>query len=258
MSQTDRPVALVTGGGTGIGAAVARALAKDYHVIICGRRYEPLQTIAAETGGHAIQADLSDVQPSVEIVQQVVDRFGRLDALVLNAGIVEPAPVTTMSLDSWQRQIMVNLTSPFLTVQAALPHLARQKGAIVGIASAAAKHTGAGLSAYGVSKAGMVRLMQSVAFEAAASGVRANAVSPGWVRTEMGDMEMTALFGSPEAGYAQVSEHVPQRRAASPDEIAAVVGFLLSHAASYMTGAHVEVDGGSSIVDAGMLAFNDG
>lgn len=256
MTQTDRPVALVTGGGSGIGAAIARALCPDFQVVICGRRLEPLQVIAGETGGLALQADLSQPEPSVDIVRQTVDRFGRLDALVLNAGIVEPASVAKMALDSWQRQIMVNLTAPFLTAQAALPHLIRQKGGIVGIASAAARHTGAGLSAYGVSKAGLVRLIQSIAFEYAGAGVRANAVSPGWVRTEMGDMEMTALCGSPEAGYARATQHVPQRRAAQPDEIAAVVRFLLSPAATFMTGANVEVDGGSGVVDAGMLAFN--
>lgn len=112
MNQTDRPVALVTGGGSGIGAAIARALGTDHRVVICGRRIEPLQSIAGEIDGLALQADLSLPEASITIVEQTIDRFGRLDALVLNAGIVEPAPFADMALDSWQRQIMVNLTSP--------------------------------------------------------------------------------------------------------------------------------------------------
>lgn len=112
MTLTDRPVALVTGGGSGIGAAIARTLSKDDLVVVCGRRIEPLEIVAHETDGVVLQADLSQPEASTTTVHRTIDRFGRLDALVLNAGIVEPASVTDLPLDSWQRQIMVNPLSP--------------------------------------------------------------------------------------------------------------------------------------------------
>lgn len=256
MTSQDRPVALVTGGGSGIGAAITRRLAQEYQVVICGRRPEPINQLADETGAVAIVCDLSNIAETQDLPQRIMERFGRLDALVLNAGVVIPAPMAEMPIADWERQLHVNLTSPFALAQAALPFLICQKGSIVGIASAAAHATGMGLSAYSASKAGLIRLIQSLAFENARHGLRANAVSPGWVRTEMGDMEMAELGGTAEEGYARVTRHIPQRRTADPAEIAGIVAFLLSDAASFMNGSVVTADGGGRTVDVGMLAFD--
>lgn len=256
MTADQRPIALVTGGGSGIGAAIAHHLAAEFRVVICGRRPEPIERLASEIGGLALVCDLANLSETKALPDRIVDRFGRLDALVLNAGIVMPNPIAEMTVEDWQAQLTVNLTSPFVLSQAALPHLLQRQGRIVGIASVAAHATGMGLSAYSASKAGLIRLIQSLAFENARHGLRANAVSPGWVRTEMGDMEMAELGGSADQGYARVTRQIPQRRAAHASEIAAVVAFLLSDAASFVNGSVVTADGGGRTVDVGMLAFD--
>lgn len=256
MNITDLPVALVTGGGSGIGAAIARRLCRTHQVVICGRRPEPLERIAGETRAVAVLCDLADLDQTKALPEKIYSRLGRLDAVILNAGIVAPSPVGEMPIKDWETQLRINLTSPFVLSQAALPYLIERKGSIVGIASAAAHATGMGLSAYSASKAGLIRLIQSIAFENARHGVRANAISPGWVRTEMGDMEMAELGGTIDEGYAQVTKHVPERRAADSAEIAGIVAFLMSSDASFMNGSVVTADGGSQTVDVGMLAFD--
>jgi NAD(P)-dependent dehydrogenase (short-subunit alcohol dehydrogenase family) len=205
----------------------------------------------------SIVGDVSVETDVKRIVQTAVGSFGQLDGLVLNAGILRAAPAAEMSLQDWRAQLDVNLTGPFMIAREALPHLIKAKGALVSISSIGAIQVGAGLAAYSASKAGLTMLTQTIAFENARHGMRANVISPGWVRTEMGDMEMGSLGdGDPDAGYRLVTKLVPQRRPGDPREIAEAVAWLLSPQASYMNGAVINVDGGAASVCASMTAFD--
>jgi meso-butanediol dehydrogenase/(S,S)-butanediol dehydrogenase/diacetyl reductase len=252
---------LVTGGGTGIGAAVARALAADgRRVAICGRRAEPLRAVAAQTGALDVVCDISDGDQVERLVESVVREFGRLDGLVLNAGVIAPGGVAELSAADWSAMVSVNLTGAFLVAKAALGHLIETGGSIVSVASVAALRAASDMGGYAATKAGLAMLTQSLAIDHAHQGLRANVVCPGWTITEMADEEMAAFGGErglaiPDA-YKLVTALVPQRRAASADEVAAVVTWLLSDQASYVNGALIPVDGAASAVDVGTTAFD--
>jgi NAD(P)-dependent dehydrogenase (short-subunit alcohol dehydrogenase family) len=260
LAQNDsgKPVILITGGGTGIGAAAARRLAADNEVVICGRRRAALDKVAEHGGIHPIVADISDPPAARGLIADIVARFGRLDGLVLNAGILINSPFGDIPLEDWNQQIAINLTGPFVLAQAALPHLLARQGAIVSISSVGGIQTGPGLAAYSASKAGLTLMTQAIAYEHARHGLRANIVAPGWIRTEMGDEEMATMnIADDLAGaYAKVSEEVPQRRAGSSEEAAEAIAWLLSPAASFVNGAVLAVDGGSLIANVGMTFFD--
>jgi meso-butanediol dehydrogenase / (S,S)-butanediol dehydrogenase / diacetyl reductase len=242
-------VALVTGGGTGIGAATARRFGEEgAAVVVTGRRPEPLEALARETGAVVVQGDVADASHVAEAVATAIDRFGRLDVLVNNAGIGGP---------DWQRVIDVNLTGARLTSEAALPHLVEHRGSIVNVSSVSAFVAHGGGAAYNTSKAGLVMLTKSLALDYGPQGVRVNAVCPGWVRTEMGDRSMDKLAAARaitrDEAYARTARHVPLGRAGRPEEIAAACLFLASNEASFVTGATLVVDGGATTVDITML-----
>lgn len=252
---------IVTGGGTGIGAAVARALtAGGDRVAIVGRRPGALAAVAAQTGALDVVCDVSDPAQVSACVDLVADRFGGLDGLVLNAGIMLPGGVADLAPTDWDAMVAVNLTGAFHVARAALPHLLARRGVIVSVASVAALRAASGMGGYAVTKAGLTMLTQSLAVDHAHEGLRANVVCPGWTVTEMADEEMTA-FGASRGlavrqAYELVTSLVPARRAATADEVAAVVAWLLSDAASYVNGAVIPVDGAGSAVDVGTVPFD--
>ncbi|WP_215451712.1 SDR family NAD(P)-dependent oxidoreductase [Streptomyces sp. ATCC 21386] len=196
MTADQGHVVLVTGGGTGIGAAITRALADSGdRVVICGRREAPLRAVSEETGAHVVVADVSEPAGLTKVVDDTVAMFGRLDGLVVNHGIIHVGRVDEVTPEQWDDTIRINLTSPFLLVRAALPPLLAARGAVVAVSSVAALRASEGMAAYSVSKAGLLLLTHSLAVDHGRDGLRANAVCPGWTATEMGDMEMAELAG---------------------------------------------------------------
>ncbi len=178
--------ALVTGGSSGIGLAIARALREDgYDLTLAARNRERLETAAAELGGHAVAADVAREEDCERIVSEHEQRFRRLDVLVNSAGVGVGARIEDMETKQWNLQLDVNLRGAFLVTRSALPLLKASRGVVVNVASIAGTIAAPGLSAYGAAKAGLISLTRSLNAEHADDGIRATAICPGFVDTPM-------------------------------------------------------------------------
>jgi meso-butanediol dehydrogenase/(S,S)-butanediol dehydrogenase/diacetyl reductase len=240
MPGLDEKRALVTGGGTGIGAAVAARLQADgVHVTVMGRREAPLAAVSP----HYVVGDVT--RP--EDCRRAVEAVGPLDILVHNA--------SSGGASDWDGVIAVNVHGAQTLLEHAEPGLIERRGAIVTVGSTAAVVSGAVAADYNTAKAGLVMWTRSQAVRLGPHGVRANAVCPGWVRTPMADRSMGALGDDVDEMYRKVTRFAPLRRPAEPDELAAVICFLASPAASYVTGAVIMADGGSTAVDVLMVDY---
>ena len=241
-----RNTVLVTGAAMGIGRAVAATLAAEgSNLVLLDRDAAALQKTASEIGGStAIQvgsvATLSDCEAAVRLA---VERFGRLTGVSHNAGIQRYGDVVTTTPALWDEVISVNLTGGFNVAKAAMPELRRHKGVIVLTASVQGMAAQKGALAYVVAKHGLIGLVTGMAMDEAANGVRVLGVAPGSVDTPM-LRDAINLDPDPVALNAEVDAMHPLGRRARPEEIAAVISFLLSDKASFMTGETVRVDGG--------------
>ncbi|UVC08010.1 SDR family oxidoreductase [Rhizobium sp. TH2] len=253
--------AVITGGGTGIGAAVARRLASEgANLVLVGRRREPLEVIAGETGAAIVQADAADGAVMGKATAGIIERFGGIDVLVANAGGHGAGATTEMSDETWALATRLNLDTAFVSARACLPSLIERKGAIVVVSSIAGLFAAPEAIGYITMKHALIGLAKSLARDYGRKGVRTNTVCPGWVRTPMADDEMQMIIEmhglkSLDEAYVLVTKDVPLGRAALPEEVANAIAFLASAEASMINGAVLAIDGGAGTVDLPTLAF---
>lgn len=242
-------VALVTGATSGIGQACAIAFAAAGAKVACvGRKEAALQDVserirALDTEALTVQADLSAAGEGERVVNETTKAFGGIDVLVNAAGHISSGTIENTSLDAWDVMMNVNVAAPFQLMQKALPSLIERRGNIVNVSSVTGLRAFPGVLAYCVSKAALDQLTRCASLELAAKGVRVNAVNPGVVVTEI-----HKRGGMSEEAYAAFLEHSktthPLGRTGRPEEIAALVLFLASDEASWITGATYSIDGG--------------
>lgn len=241
MSTLEGKIALVTGGGSGIGLAVARRFAQEgAHVFITGRREAQLAEAVARIGGRveAIAGDLTSSSDLARLFDTIHARAGRLDILVNSSGVAEPAQLEETTEEHFDRAFGLNVRAMVFTVQHAVRHMG-EGGAIVLIGSIAGGMANAGYGAYSASKAAVRSYARTWNAELAPRGIRVNTLSPGPTDTPMFDQV------SDEFRQA-VSERIPARRLGNPDEVAAAALFLASRESTYVSGAELVIDGGLS------------
>ena len=245
---TQTPRALVTGGSSGMGLAVARRLvARGLPVMICGSDADRLDRARAEIvkgGGtcETVGLDLSTPAAPAAAVERCVERLGGIEILVNNAGIAEFCDFGEMTAASWGRSLDLMARAPMLATQAAAPHMkAAGGGRVVNNASISGSLSEPGSAQYSAAKAAVISLTKTTAVDLAVDGIRANAVAPGWIRTPLSEQFLR------EADPESVKAINPVGRVGDPDEVAVVIEFLALDAPDYLTGETIHIDGGQAV-----------
>jgi 3-oxoacyl-[acyl-carrier protein] reductase len=236
FASLEGKLALVTGGSRGIGRAIALELGRAGAEVVVGYRTgrEEAESVAAEIGGRALEADVSDA----ESAKALVEAAGDVDVLVNNAGLTRDGLLVRMSDEDWRTVIDTNLSSVFYTCRAAArPMMRKRAGSIVNVSSIVGVHGNGGQTNYAASKAGIIGFTKSLARELGSRNVRANVVAPGYVTTQLTDVL------PPEATDAMLA-NTPLGRLGDPEDVAGAVRFLCSDAAAFVTGDVLLVDGG--------------
>ncbi|SDP70415.1 meso-butanediol dehydrogenase / (S,S)-butanediol dehydrogenase / diacetyl reductase [Ralstonia sp. 25mfcol4.1] len=245
MNRFQDKVVIVTGAGSGIGAAAARRFASEgAAVVLAGRTLDKLERVASDlpNAQHLVQVtDVSQLEQVEALVRAAVDRFGRLDVMVNNAGVAPEGRATEATVEDWRTVMATDLDGVFFGARAALPHLIRTKGCIVNTASVSGLGADWKLCFYNAAKGGVVNLTRALALDYGRDGVRINAVCPTLTRTDL-----TVDMFKDEALLDKFRERIALGRTAEPDDIAGAIAFLASDDARYITGVNLPVDGGLS------------
>lgn len=243
-------VAVVTGAARGIGLATAKMfVARGWGVVLVDRDEEALADVPVTEAMHAICADVSAPEAVAEMMAEAANHWGRLDAVINNAGVADFGPIEETDFARWRRVMETNLDGVFLVSQAAIPHLKQTKGAIVNIASISGLRASTLRVAYGTSKAAVIQLTLQQAAELGEYGIRANVVAPGPVRTKL-----AMAVHSPDI-IAAYHDALPLNRYGSETEIAQAICFLASEQASFITGQCLAADGGFEATGIGLPAL---
>jgi len=246
MSRFKDKVVVITGAGSGIGAATAKRLATEgANVVLVGRRQDKLEALAIELADKdrvfVRPTDVADGDQVKGLFADVIDRFGRLDVLVNNAGTAVGGPITEASDEDWRRVMSINVDGVFYCCRAALPHLKESNGNNVNTSSVSGIGGDWGMSIYDASKGAITNFTRALALDHGKDGVRVNALCPSLTRSELS----AGLFAN-DAIMAKFADRFPTGRPAEPEEVADVIVFLAGHDARFVSGVNLPVDGGLS------------
>nr|WP_314571098.1 SDR family oxidoreductase [uncultured Pseudomonas sp.] len=243
MNRFQDKVVIVTGAGSGIGAATALRFAKEgARVVLVGRNAEKLETVAKGIGpgqSLVVSADVSKWEDVQQLVKRAVEHFGQLDVLVNNAGVAPSGALTEAPLDDWRSVMSIDVDGVFYGCRAAMPHLLKSGGSIINVSSVSGLGGDWGMSFYNAAKGAVTNFTRALALEYGGQGVRVNAVCPALTKSEL-----TAGMADDKALMDKFAERIPMGRAAEAEEVADVIAFLASHDARFVNGVNLPVDGG--------------